>query len=106
MKVLFDEDVPHKLRLNVAGHDVSTTAYMGWSGLKNGELLRMAEASAFEVFVTCDKRLTRQQNVNKRPFGIVVLSSQYWPILRLHLEEITKAVDAARPGSIRMVECV
>jgi hypothetical protein len=34
VKVLLDEDLPHKLRTAIPNHDVSTVAYLGWKGLK------------------------------------------------------------------------
>lgn len=45
MKVLLHEDLPYSLRLHIAGHDVNTVYFVGWSSLKNGELLKEAEAS-------------------------------------------------------------
>jgi hypothetical protein len=54
VKVLLDEDLPHKLRMAIPNHEVSTVAYVGWAGLKNGALLRAAEDAGFEVFVTAD----------------------------------------------------
>ena len=44
MKVLLDENLPHDLRKLLPGHDVFTVAYLGWAGVKNGELLRRAAA--------------------------------------------------------------
>jgi len=44
-------------------HEVTTVAYAGWGGLKNGELLKMAEEAGFEVFVTGDRALKFQQNI-------------------------------------------
>lgn len=38
MKVLLDENLPHKLRAYLAKHEVATVAYIGWGGVKNGEL--------------------------------------------------------------------
>lgn len=55
MKVLLDEDVDHRLRGRIESHDVSTVRYCGWSGLKNGELLKVAEENEFDVFVTADQ---------------------------------------------------
>ena len=52
MKVLFDHNLPHKLRTNLAPlgkHEIVTTSYMGWAELKNGELLRTAEESGLGV---------------------------------------------------------
>ena len=45
MKVLLDEDLPHRLRLLIPDHEVVSVGYAGWKGLKNGELLRTAEAA-------------------------------------------------------------
>jgi len=45
------------LRRNLDAHAVYTVDYMGWAGLKNGELLRIAEADGFEVLLTGDKNL-------------------------------------------------
>ena len=49
MKVLLDENLDHRLRRHLSMHDVYTVDYMGWSGLKNGELLRGAEDDGFGV---------------------------------------------------------
>ena len=52
MKVLFDQGTPVPLREFLSGHEVSTAYELGWSTLRNGELLTMAEASGFyEVLI-------------------------------------------------------
>jgi hypothetical protein len=53
---LLDENMPHNLRRTFLSHEVVTVAYMGWSGLKNGALLRAAEDSGIEVLVPATKR--------------------------------------------------
>jgi len=54
MKLLLDENLPHKLRQFLPGHDVFTVSFMGWGGLKNGRLLANALAAGFEVILTVD----------------------------------------------------
>ena len=105
MRVLLDEDLPHKLRLAILRHNVSTVAYVGWSGLKNGELLRVAEEAGFEVFLTADKKLSYQQNLTGRALAMVVLSTLDWEIMKLHLSRIVAAVDVAVPESFQVVDC-
>jgi predicted nuclease of predicted toxin-antitoxin system len=105
VKVLLDENLPHKLRSSLAHHEVMTVAHLGWSGLKNGDLLEVAEASGIEVFVTGDRALTYQQNVTGRKMGIVTLSAHNWPIIKHYLSEIARAVDDAVPGSFKIVAC-
>ena len=47
---------------------------MGWGGVKNGELLRLA-AFQFDAFITADKNLQFQQNLSALGVSIVVLAS-------------------------------
>ena len=39
---------------SLAGHVVETAFECGWSSLKNGELIEVAEQAGFAVFVTTD----------------------------------------------------
>ena len=105
MTVLLDENIDHRLRKNLGEHDVVTVSYMGWSGLKNGELLRTAEENGIQVFVTGDRTLTYEQNLTGRSLAIVVLSSIEWPILRKNLPLIVTAINNAVPGSYQAVDC-
>jgi hypothetical protein len=54
MRVLLDECVPERLRAELTGHAVRTVAEMGWSGIKNGQLLQRA-ATEFDCFLTVDR---------------------------------------------------
>ena len=65
MKLFLDENLPHRLRLALSGHDVFTAQFMGWAGIKNGQLLGLVEADAFEVFVTADRKMKDQQNFTR-----------------------------------------
>jgi len=62
MKVLLDECVPKRLANEFHNHDVSTVTKEGWSGTKNGDLLKLA-TRRFDVFVTVDQNLEYQQNL-------------------------------------------
>jgi predicted nuclease of predicted toxin-antitoxin system len=72
-RVLLDEMLPRLLARELPGHDVTTVAHEGWSGIVNGELLRRAEAAGIEVFVTADRNMEHQQRLLGRSFGVVVL---------------------------------
>jgi len=105
VKVLLDEDLPHVLRHHLPGHEVETVSYAGWSGLKNGNLLRAAQESGFEVFVTADQSLPDEQNLKILKLGVVVLSTLEWRHLQQHLPDIRAAVDRAGIGTLEVVEC-
>ena len=60
MKVLLDENLPHRLRQALHMHEARTTAFMGWVGITNGELLGLAEDAGFNVFVTADRNVEDQ----------------------------------------------
>ncbi len=74
MRVLLDECLPRKLKQRLPGHQVSTVPEMGWAGIKNGPLLRLAEP-AFDVFVTIDGNLQYQQNLSVTSLAIIALSA-------------------------------
>ena len=73
MRILLDECVPRRLRREFAGHDVRTVPEMGWSGKKNGDLLRAMAGDGFEVLVTVDQNLGHQQNLQAAGVAVVVL---------------------------------
>jgi len=75
MKVLLDENLPHELRGELAGHDVFTVQYLGWSGVKNGLLLAQAAGAGFDVMVTMDSGVAYQQNLATLPLSVIVLSA-------------------------------
>lgn len=72
MKVLLDECVPRKLKRELSEHEVLTVTEHGWSGIKNGKLLALAEAE-FDVFLTVDQNLKYQQNLKSFNIGIILL---------------------------------
>ena len=75
MRLLLDESVPRRLGQSLPTHVVRTVADLGWSGIKNGELLDRA-ANQFDVLITVDKNLEHQQNLETLPIAVVVLYAQ------------------------------
>jgi hypothetical protein len=62
MNVLLDECTPSIVKKRLPQRSISTVQEMGWSGLKNGELL-VAIEGRFDVFITTDENLRYQQNL-------------------------------------------
>ncbi len=73
MQILLDECVPRRLRRELSNHDVRTVPEMGWSGKKNGELLRLLAGQNFEVFLTVDQSIRHQQNLKAAGIAVIVL---------------------------------
>ena len=106
MRVLFDEDVPRPLaRALEKFHDIRTETDMGWAGIRNGDLLNLAEAERFEAFVSGDKNLPHQQDLSRRPYAVLILSAISWAIIRNHVKAIASSLKAARPGTATFVDC-
>lgn len=98
MRVLFDQGTPVPLRGALFVHEVVTAYERGWSTLRNGELLRIAEAEGIDVLVTTDANPRYQQNLANRKLAIVVLTTTSWPRIRSEIGAITEAIGAAAPG--------
>ncbi len=103
MRVLFDQGTPVPLRRFLSRHEVATAYERGWSRLKNGDLLDIAEKDGFDVLVTTDTNLKYQQNLATRRIAVVVLGSTSWPRIRMVATEVVQAVDAAMVGSFTEV---
>ncbi len=104
MRVLFDQGTPAPLRQSLAHHEVTTAYELGWSTLKNGELLEAAERADFALIITTDLNLRYQQNLSARRIAIVVLSTPSWPRIQRALALLAQAVEVASPGSYTEVE--
>jgi hypothetical protein len=100
--VLLDENLPHVLRHELVGHDVFTVRFQGWSGMKNGELLRTAAAAGFDVMVTNDSGVPYQQNAASLSLSVVVLQARSNDIedLRPLVPRLLDALRALTPRSI------
>ncbi len=101
MRIILDECLTSLLKRELPGHDVSTVRENGWSGKKNGELLKLLE-SACEVFVTIDGNLTYQQNLTTIRIALIVLSARSNGIRHLKplAPKILGALDSIQPGDI------
>jgi len=77
MKILIDECLPAELRgtLTKMGHQCETVRRAGYGSKKNGELLTLAEGR-WEVLLTSDRRMRRQQNMSGRTVSVVVLCAK------------------------------
>jgi hypothetical protein len=103
MLILFDHVTPRGVARALKGHTVTNAKDRGWDKLTNGDLLAEAERAGFDVLLTTDKNMRYQQNLSGRHIALVVLSTPQWPLVKLHLDKITAAVDAATPGSFAEV---
>lgn len=77
---------------------------MGWSALKNGELLVLASAS-FDVFVTVDRNLSFQQNLANLPVAVIVLRAKSNRLASLMplVPELLETLNSIEPSSLVVV---
>jgi hypothetical protein len=104
MRVLFDNGTPRGLAAALAEHIVEEARAHGWDTLRNGELLDVAEAAGFDVFVTTDRNIQYQQNLSNLRIAIVVLGNGRWRLIRERLQEIAVAVREAQPACLTEVD--
>lgn len=67
--------MPRRLANELLEHEVRTVPDMGWADLDDGPLLDVM-SGLFDVLVTVDKSLPKQQRVHTRPFGIIILRAK------------------------------
>ena len=91
MKVLLDECVDRRFARHLVGHEVTTVQKRGWSGIKNGELLALAEKE-FDALVTVDRKLASQQDLTKFRIPVLLLRAR------------TNRLEHIRPLASQLVE--
>jgi hypothetical protein len=102
MRLLLDECVPRPLRRELPGHEIKTVQELGWSGTRNGPLLKLIKGMSFDAFVTTDQRLEYQQNLEAAGVAVVVLvakSNKLRALLPL-VPELHEALARVRPGDV------
>jgi hypothetical protein len=106
MRLLLDECLPARLRLFGEGHQIRTVQQLRWPGVKNGALLKLiAESGDFDVFVTMDKNLPKQQKVAELPFAVAVLRarSNRFADTKPLMEELLDRLSETRPGEVLVI---
>jgi predicted nuclease of predicted toxin-antitoxin system len=101
MRVFLDECVDWRLSRDIIGHETKTAREMGWTAIKNGDLLALA-AQDFDVFVTVDRNLAFQQNLVGVPIAVIVLHAKTNRLtdLRILVPRLMIAIETARPEKV------
>lgn len=73
MKLLLDENLPKRLKLDFTEFEIFTTADLGWTGVTNGRLLELLIENNFKALLTFDKNLQHQQNFTQYSIAVLVL---------------------------------
>jgi predicted nuclease of predicted toxin-antitoxin system len=101
MRVLIDECLNWRLGRALSGRYCVSVQKMGWSGLKNGQLLTLAQ-SQFDVFLTGDRNLSFQQNTTTFRIAVVVLAAEG---VQLHqtlplMPKVLAVLPMLKPGQV------
>ena len=105
MRVLLDENLPQQLKQHfTADVEVLTVHERGWSGIKNSELLRLA-VGEFDVFLTMDRGVEFQQNLQSLSVGILIIRarSNRFEDLQPLISEVHNVLNTIQTGQVRRV---
>ena len=104
MNILLNECVPARFARSLIDHAVTTVPKHGWRGIKNGELLELAEKQ-FDVFVTVDRKLAAQQDLKKFRIPIILIRARTNRLehIRPLAAELLERLSAAVAGELTIV---
>ncbi len=102
MRILLDECVPRPLKRELADYEIRTVVEMGWSGKKNGELLRLMNQEGFTILLTTDQNLQYQQNLEQAGVAVVVLVARRnrLPDLVPLIPDVRSVLGRITPGEV------
>lgn len=101
MRLLLDECVPKRLRRQFVPHSCEAATEAGFSGIPNGELLVAAEKAGFDVLITVDRGISRQNNFVGRKISLITLRSftgSYRELQKL-IPQCLGVLDTLTPGT-------
>ena len=101
MRILLDECTPRPLKRELPDYEIQTVVEMGWSGKKNGELLRLMSQEGFTVLLTTDQNLRYQQNLQAGVAVVVLVArSNRLPDLLPLMPDVHNVLKATAPGEV------
>jgi predicted nuclease of predicted toxin-antitoxin system len=101
VRILLDECVPARLARAFPDHAVQSVTQIGWRSSKDGPLLEFAQGR-FDVFVTVDRQLEKQNDLSKLKLGFViarVLNNRLDGFLPI-FDELNTAAQNVRFGEV------
>ena len=104
MNILLDECVPARFARSLSGHFVTTVQRRGWAGIKNGDLLALAETE-FDAFITVDRNLSVQQDLTKFRIPVLLLRAQTNRLedIRPLAAELLKKLPGSAAGALTII---
>jgi predicted nuclease of predicted toxin-antitoxin system len=73
MRLLLDENLPKRLKLDFPEHEIYTVRDMQCNGIKNGDLLNLLLNNNFDALLTFDKNFQHQQSFSNYSISVFVL---------------------------------
>jgi len=102
MRLLLDENLDWRLRRDLPEHQVESVPLIGWAGIENGELLRKTVEAGFNVLVTMDSNMVRQQNIGRYAIAVVALraASNRLVDTRPLMPALLTVLSQVQPGTV------
>ena len=102
MKILLDENLPQRLRALLPGHNVVPVNFMGWKGVENGALLKLAARDGFDLLITQDAGMKYQISPAAVPISVAILvaPSNTLEDIEPLLPELLERIAAQAPRTI------
>ena len=104
MNILLDHCLNWRLKRYLPGYTTTATFEMGWSDIRSGQLLTLAEEQ-FDVFLTVDKGIKHQQNMTGRTIVVITLravSNKITAHIPL-MPQVLTLLPTVEPGQVYLI---
>ena len=96
--------MPRQLKdLLVGHHEAETVAALGWSGLRNGDLLGLASRH-YDAFLTADQGIRFQQNLAGFDLAVVILPTNRLRHLRYAVSPLIQSLENLRTRELVVMD--
>ena len=106
MRLLLDENLDWRLARDLPGHETHSVVQLGWSGIKNGALLRRAVEEGFDTLLTMDNAMVHEQNLAQHPIAVIALRapSNRLADTRPLMPRVLQALPGLVPGRLVVIQ--
>ena len=96
--------MPARFARSLGGHSVTTVQKRGWAGIKNGDLLALAEKE-FDAFVTVDRKIAHQQNLTKLRIPVLLIRARTNRLedIQSLAADLLERIHSAPAGDVTMI---
>jgi hypothetical protein len=104
MRIIIDESILRCFIGVFSQYDIVSVPYMGWTGKKHAELLKLMSEAGFDVFITRNQEYKQCAEMAGITILVICVETNSFDELLATAPRIKEAITSAKPGTIYAIQ--